>query len=648
MTTPLWTPPEERVAASRMRAFMRFVNERQGVGLQDYNALYRWSVDRIPDFWASVWDFVGVKSSTGYDQVVDDPGKMPGASWFSGARLNYAENLLRFRDDEVAIIFKSEDRPPVRITYCELARRVADLAGAMRDSGIGIGDRVAAVMPTLPETVVAMLAAASLGALWSSCAPDFGARGIIDRLSQIEPKMLFVADGHFFEGIAIDSLEATSVIAGRLPSVEKVIVTPYIDPDPDLTGIPNAALLYDFAPPGSRPEIFFEQLPATHPILIMFTSGTTGPPKCLVQGAAGILLQHLKEQVIHFDITREDTFTFITSCGWMSWNWLVGVLATGATLVFYDGSPYYPHPGALMELTQDLGITMLGVSARYFETIMERGLRPGADYDLSGVRTILSSGSALSPECFEYVYCEVKGDVWLIDMAGGTEVNGNFVLGNPLDPVYAGEIQCRGLGMKVEVFDDEGKPCVDAKGDLVCLASAPPMPEYLWDDPDFSRYSSSYFDRWPGVWRQGDLVRLTERGSVVMYGRSDTAIRRGDLCIGTAEIYPAVEHMAEIDNSLVIEQSHSRIVLFVQLAPGIVLDEGLEQRIRESVAERVSPLVVPEVILAVPDIPYTLNMKKVESAVTDVIEGRPVLNRDSLKNPEALDQFSELHEMLKD
>lgn len=651
MAAPLWSPSKERVEATNMYRFMTFLNEKHDQEFGDYDSLYRWSIDNLPDFWASVWEFVGIKASSGYEQVVDDPAKMPGAEWFAGARLNFAENLLRFNDDSVAIIFKSEGRKAVKMTYGELNSEVARVAAALREAGVTQGNRVAGLMPPLPQTVIAMLASASIGAVWSSSSPSFGVRGILDRFSQIEPKVLFAADGYFNEGRKYDSLEEVALIIEQLPSIEKVVLTPYTEPEPAIGDLRDAVLFDEFKSHEDNPAIEFEQLPFMHPIYIMFTSGTTGPPKCLVQSVGGILLQHMMEAVLHIDLKREDTILYVTSCGWMSWNWLASTLAEGATLVFYDGSSFYPHPGALFELAQDEGITMFGTSARYIESVMEMGLKPGKEYDLSSVRTVLSSGSALSDEGYEFVYGKIKDDVHLVNMSGGTEINGNFVVCNPMGPVYTGEIQCRTLGMKVEVFDDDGKPCINKKGELVCLEAAPSMPIYFWDDPDGEKYRAAYFDRWPGVWRQGDYILINERGGVVMYGRSDTTINHDGVRIGTAEIYPVVEHLEEIDNSLIIEQSReddSRLVLFVQLAPGHELTEDLEKRIADRLKEEVSPVVVPAKIIAVPDIPYTLNMKKVELAVKRIVEGLPVLNKDSLRNPESLDYFANLKDLEDD
>lgn len=651
MANLLWSPSEERIRASNMYRFMTFVNERYGLDLEDYESLHRWSVDNIAECWASIWDFVGVKASKGYEQVVDDPAKMPGAKWFSGARLNFAENLLRFRDDSIAIIFKGEGQDVVKLTYAELWDEVAGVAMALRDAGVREGDRVAGFMPTLPQTVTAMLAATSLGAVWSSCSPDFGTKGVLDRFGQIKPRVLFVADGYFFKGKKLDSLERVASIIEELPFIEKVVVSPYTEEEPDISGLRDAVHYEDFKSAGEKPDIEFEQLPFMHPLYIMFTSGTTGLPKCMVQSAGGILLHHLKELIMHTDLKREDTIFYFTTCGWMMWNWLVSSLAVGARLVFYDGFPFHPHPGALWEMVQDEEISIFGTSAGYIAALMNQGVKPGSEYDLKQLRAILSTGSPLSTEGFEFVYREIKDDLQLASISGGSDINGCFALGNPMGPVYAGELQCRGIGMKVEAFDEDGRPCRNKQGELVCLAPAPSMPIYFWDDPDDKKYLAAYFDVYPGVWRHGDYILINERGGVVIYGRSDATLNPGGVRIGTAEIYRVVENIEEIQDSLVVGQSWKtdvRVILFVQLAPGHELTGDLEKKIRDDLRKNASPRHVPAKIIAVPEILYTLNMKKVELAVKKVIEGQPVLNKDALKNPEALDYYANLKELQED
>ncbi len=651
MAKLLWEPSEERARSTNMHRFISFINERYGQNIGDYDALYKWSIDNIPDFWAAMWDFADIKASRACDEVVDDLTKMPGTKWFSGARLNFAENLLRYRDDEVALIYKGEDHDPVKMTYAELYDEVARMARALKEAGVKVGDRVAGFMPNMSQTVVAMLAATSLGATWSSCSPDFGIKGVLDRFSQIKPKILFVANGYFFKGKSLDSLERVAQIIEDLPSVEKIVVVPFTEEEPDISGLPNAVHYGDFKSSEDDLEIEFEQLPFEHPLYIMYSSGTTGLPKCMVQSAGGILIHHLKELILHTDLSREDTIFYFTTCGWMMWNWLVSGLAVGATLVLYDGNPLYPDAGALWKLAQDEGFTVFGTSAGYIAAIMNAGLKPGKEYDLSALKTVCSTGSALSEEGFEYIYREVKPDVQLASISGGTDINGCFALGNPIGPVYSGELQCRGLAMKVESFDEKGNSVINQNGELVCTAPAPSMPIYFWDDPDGKKYHAAYFDVYPGVWRHGDFILINERGGVIISGRSDATLNPGGVRIGTAEIYRPVENMEEIEDSIVVGQSWNgdvRVVLFVKMAPGHELTDELMDKIKQTIRTNASPRHVPKKIIAVPDIPYTLNMKKVELAVKKVIEGQPILNKDALKNPEVLGHYEDIEELRVD
>ena len=648
MAKILWKPSPERVKNSNMYRFMCSVNERYNKDLKDYDGLYQWSIDNVPDFWESMWDFVQIKASRSYDQVIDDTSKMPGARWFSGARLNFAENLLSNRDDSTALIFKGEDHDALKMTYAELYDEVARVAEALRGIGVKPGERVAGFMPNMPQTVIAMLAATSIGAVWSSCSPDFGIKGVLDRFGQIKPKVLFVADGYFFKGESLDSLDRVASIIKDLPSIEKVVVVPYTREEPDISGLRDAVHYEGFKSAEENPEIKFEQFPFDHPLYVMFTSGTTGLPKCMVQGAGGILIHHLKELVLHTDLKREDTIFYFTTCGWMMWNWLVSSLAVGARVVLYDGNPLYPNPGALWKMAQDEKITMFGTSAGYIEAVMNEDVKPGKEYDLSPLKTICSTGSPLSEEGFEYIYREVKQDVQLSSISGGSDINGCFALGNPMGPVYSGELQCRGLAMKVEAYDDNGKPVINRKGELVCTAPSPSMPIYFWDDPDNKKYIAAYFDVYPGVWRHGDYILINERGGVIIYGRSDATLNPGGVRIGTAEIYRPVQNMMEVEDSIVVGQSWKndvRVILFVKMAPGYELTEELKERIRKAIRANASPRHVPAKIIAVPDIPYTLNMKKVELSVKKVIEGQVVENRDALKNPEALDYYVGLKEL---
>jgi acetoacetyl-CoA synthetase len=651
MAKQLWQPTEDQIKQSNMYRYMQFVNRQYGRSFETYHDLYRWSVEAIPDFWASIWEFMEIRAAQPYERVVDDAHKMPGAQWFEGARLNFAENLLRYRDDRTALIFKGEDRPAARLSYAELYEEVARMAGALREAGVNAGDRVVGFMPNMPQAIIAMLAAVSLGATWSSCSPDFGIKGVLDRFGQIQPKVLVTANGYYFKGKAIDSLGRIADILTRLPSIEKVVVVPYTAERPDIGALPNAVRWDDFTAPHAKADLTFEQLPFMHPLYIMYSSGTTGLPKCMVQSAGGILLHQMKELVLHTDLTRDDTLFYFTTCGWMMWNWLTCALSTGATLVLFDGNPFHPHPGALWELAQEVGITVFGTSAGYLAALQAAGVKPGETYDLSRLRAVLSTGSPLSIEGFEFVYDHVKKDLQLASISGGTDLNGCFALGNPMGPVYAGELQCRGLGMKVEAFDETGQPVIGQQGELVCTAAFPSMPIYFWNDPDMKKYHEAYFDMYPGIWRHGDYIVVTERGGVVMYGRSDATLNPGGVRIGTAEIYRQMDAIEEIADCVVVGQNWKndvRVVLFVQMAPGNELTDELKNRIRATIRANSSPRHVPAKIMAIPDVPYTLNMKKVELAVRKVIHGEVVTNKDALRNPEALDYYADLPELQVD
>ncbi len=634
-----------------MYRFMGLVNEKYAKNFSEYTPLHEWSIENIPAFWETLWEFAEIKASRPYDQIVDDLTKMPGAKWFSGARLNFAENLLRYRDEQVALIFKGEARDSVKMTYAELYDEVARVAKSLHEAGVGVGDRVVGFMPNMPQAIIAMLAAASIGAAWSSCSPDFGIKGVLDRFGQIKPKVLFTANGYFFKGNKIDSLERIASILKELPSIEKVVVVPYTEPEPDISKVPNAIYYRDFRSVQENLEIEFEQLPFEHPLYIMYSSGTTGLPKCMVQSAGGILIHHIKELQLHSDLKREDTIFYFTTCGWMMWNWLTSALTQGATLVLYDGNPFHPDPGALWQMAQDERITIFGTSAGYLAALQNAGFKPRKSYDLSALRAVLSTGSPLSIESFEFVYNEIKSDLQLSSIAGGTDLNGCFALGNPMGPVYAGELQCRGLGMHVHAFDDNGNPTIDQEGELVCTAPFPSMPIYFWDDPESKKYHSAYFDVYPNVWRHGDYIVVTERGGIVMSGRSDTTLNPGGVRIGTAEIYRQVEQLEEIEDSVVVGQNWKndvRVVLFVKMAQGFEINEEIIANIKTTIRNNASPRHVPAKIITVPDVPYTLNMKKVELAVKKIIEGKPVLNKDALSNPQALDYYAKIKELQKD
>ena len=651
MAKLLWEPTEEQIKRSNMYRFMTYINKTYNQDFTEYAPLYEWSIENIADFWEAFWDFADIIHSKPYDEIIDDVTKMPGANWFPGAKLNFAENLLRHRDDRVALIFKGEDRPSVRMTYAQLYDEVARLAKSLKELKIQPGDRVVGFMPNMPESIIAMLAATSMGATWSSCSPDFGIKGVLDRFGQIKPRVLFTANGYSFKGKKLDSLDRIADILKELPSIEKVVVVPYTEPKADISAIPNAAHYHDFRSTESGLEIEFEQLPFGHPLYIMYSSGTTGLPKCMVQSAGGILVHQLKEHILHTNLQREDTIFYFTTCGWMMWNWLTCALGVGATLVLFDGNPFHPHPGALWEMAQDEEITVFGTSAGYIAALMNAGVKPGKTYDLTPLRAVLSTGSPLSIEGFEFVYEEVKTDLQLASISGGTDLNGCFALGNPMHPVYAGELQCRGLAMDVKAFDELGNELIDEQGELVCCKPFPSMPIYFWDDPDGKKYHSAYFDVFPNIWRHGDFVTVTRRGGVVMLGRSDATLNPGGVRIGTAEIYRQLEQMPEIADSVVVGQDWKndvRVILFVKLAEGVELTDDLKDKIRQTIRVNASPRHVPAKILSVPDVPYTLNMKKVELAVKKVIQGQEVLNKDALSNPEALDYYAYIKELQQD
>jgi acetoacetyl-CoA synthetase len=647
MSKVLWEPNETQITDANMTAFMKLVNERFDLGIESYGELHQWSIENIADFWATMWDYGGIVSSRDYDEVVDDAGKMPGAHWFSGARLNFAENHLRFRDDRIAIIFKGEERVQREITYAQLYDQVAKLAKSLREMGVKKDDRIAGFMPNMPETIIAMLATTSIGAIWSSCSPDFGIQGVLDRFGQIKPKVLFTADGYFYKNREFDSLEKISGILSHLDSIEKIVVVPYTNDTPEIGGIPNSIMYDDFVSQESGLEIEFEQLPFEHPVYIMYSSGTTGVPKCIVHGAGGTLIQHLKELTLHTDLRREDNIFYFTTCGWMMWNWLVGSLAVGATLILFDGNPFYPDPKALFTMAKELEMTVFGTSAKYLASVEGAGVRIEED-ELPSLRAILSTGSPLSVESFEYVYRDIKKDLVLSSIAGGTDIISCFVLGNPIGPVVAGEIQCKGLGMKVESLDDDGQPVFDQQAELVCSAPFPSMPVYFWNDENDAKYRAAYFERYPGVWHHGDYILITKQGGVIMYGRSDATLNPGGVRIGTAEIYRVVEKLNDIEDSIVVGQDWEddvRVILFVKLKDGAELTDDLIATIRKTIRENTTPRHVPAIVLPVNDIPYTINGKKVELAVRKMVHGQVVKNRDALANPQSLELYRDLEEL---
>jgi acetoacetyl-CoA synthetase len=646
MRTPLWIPSDERKRDANITRFMDVVNARYKLDLASYADLHDWSVNNIPDFWLTVWDFAEIKASQRSDSVVTDLSAFPGAKWFPNARLNFAENLLRYRDDQLAFIFKGETQTSKRMTYAELYDSVARLAHSLKESGVGVGDRVVGYMPNLIETAVAMLAATSLGATWSSCATDIGASAAIERLGQVEPKVMITADGYFYKGKTFDTLTHAAEVVRGIPSLQKVVVISYVQERADISQIPNAVHYDDFLSKEKNLEIKFEQLPFDHPLYIMFSSGTTGKPKCLVQGAGGVLINHLKELILHTDLKRSDRIFYITSCSWMMWNWLLSSLAVGATILLYDGNPNYPDAGAMWKLIQDEQVTIFGCSASYLHFLKKEGVSPKKDYDLSSLREISQTGSPLSADGFEYVYSDIKSDLHFNSIAGGTDINGCFAAGSPIVPVYAGELQSAALGMKVKSYDENGKPIYDEQGELVCEAPAPSMPIYFWNDLDSSKYHKAYFDVYPNVWRHGDYILIHgDTGGITFYGRSDAVLKPSGVRIGTAEIYAQMENLPEIADSLAVGQNYhddQRVILFVKLAAGYSLTDELKDKILKTLRENASPRHVPALILETSDIPYTLNMKKVESAVTNIINGRTVSNKDALINPGSLEFYEKI------
>ncbi len=645
---PIWTPPPQQVHGSQMMRFLESVRAQHAPWIRDYADLYHWSIDRPETFWPEVWRFCGVIASKPWADVLVHSDRMPGARWFGGARLNFAENLLRFRDRHPALIFRREDGQRSELNYQDLHAAVARMTVFFEESGVGVGDRVAGILPNRPEAVVAMLATTGLGAVWSSCSPDFGEAGILDRFGQIEPRLVFVTDGYRFKGKAHRTLDRMRNVVEALPSVEQVVVVGGLEPTPDLAGLPGAVAYHDIVSGGSAPDPQWRQLPFDHPLYILYSSGTTGRPKCIVHGAGGTLLQHLKELVLHTDLRRDDRLFYFTTCGWMMWNWLVSGLAVGATLVLYDGAPMYPGPTALFDLAEQESISVFGTSAKYLASVDKTGVAPARSHQLGALRAILSTGSPLGPESFDYVYRDIKADLQLASISGGTDIISCFALGNPLLPVYRGQLQSRGLGMRVEVYSDTGQPLQGTKGELVCTAPFPSMPIGFWNDPGDRKYRAAYFERFPGVWAHGDWAELTAQDGLIIHGRSDAVLNPGGVRIGTAEIYRQVERLTEVLESVAVGQEWQgdvRIVLFVVLREGLELDEELCARIRTTIRDNTSPRHVPAKIIQITDIPRTRSGKLTELAIRDVIHARPVKNLEALANPEALEQFRGLTEL---
>lgn len=640
----MYQPSVEQIERSQMFEFKEYINGRHGINLENYQDLHGWSVNQIPDFWEAVWSYFDIIHSESYTQIVDDVSKMPGAKWFNGARLNFAENLLRHRDDKIALIFKGEGQPTRKLTYCELYLAVAKTAQALKNVGVQKGDCIAGFIPNMPESIIAMLATTSIGAIWSSSSPDFGINGVLDRFSQIKPKVLFAANGYFYNGKSHDSLEKLQGILQDLPTVEKVVVIPYSEIDPNISSINNSILYSDFTA-NEAEKIEFKQLPFDQPLYIMYSSGTTGLPKSIVHGAGGTLLQHIKELRLHCDISEQDNVFYFTTCGWMMWNWLVSNLAIGATLTLYDGAPFYPDSNAMWDMADELGITVFGTSAKFIAASEAAGNNPISTNDLSSVRLILSTGSPLMEENFDYIYRNVKKNVHLASVSGGTDIISCFAGGSPTLPVYRGELQCCGLAMDVDSFDYQGKSRRNEKGELVCKKAFPSMPIYFWNDPDGQKYHNAYFDQYDGIWYHGDYIEINDHGGVTIYGRSDATLNPGGVRIGTAEIYRVIEQIPEIADSLVVgvqSEGDELVALFLIMNEDEILNDILVNQIKSSIRKNCTPRHVPSIVKSVEDIPYTISGKKVELAVKKVLHGEEVTNKDALANPEALDCFKDI------
>lgn len=636
--TRLWQPTAEQIQSARMTDFLQQVNQQFEQSLANYHDLHTWSVQHSDQFWRYIWDYFDVIGNPG-STIVEHPERIPGAQWFPQARLNFAENLLRHRDDKVALIFRGEDGTRQQLTYAELYQSVAALAAAMRAQGVTQGDRVAAMMPNSIETIVAMLATTSIGAIWSSCSPDFGVQGVLDRFGQIEPKVFITVDGYFYNGKKLSIADKVAAIRAELPSVTQTIRVDFAHLDlPVETGMSRWQDFLDT----TATSVEFTPMGFNDPLYIMFSSGTTGVPKCIVHGIGGTLLQHLKEHGLHTDLNREDVFFYFTTCGWMMWNWLVSGLASGATLLLFDGSPFYPQPSVLWDIAEEEHISIFGTSAKYLSALEKADYKPSEHHSLEALRAILTTGSVLTPESFDYVYREIKSAVCLSSISGGTDIVSCFALGCPILPVYRGELQCVGLGLDVQVFNDAGQPVTGEKGELVCRNSFPNMPIGFWADHDGSKYFNAYFARFDNIWAHGDYAEITEHDGVIIYGRSDAVLNPGGVRIGTAEIYRQVEKVEAVLESIAIGQrwqDDERVVLFVRLRDGIQLDDSLRQEIKTVIRQHATPRHVPAVIAQVDDIPRTISGKIVELAVRQVVHGETVKNTDALANPQALEQF---------
>jgi acetoacetyl-CoA synthetase len=649
MSEVLWQPSAERIGKTRMDAFRRFSNQRYNLALADYPALHQWSIDQREDFWQAIVDFFEIRFHQPPSTVLREGPQMPSAEWFPGATLNFAEHLLRRRDDATAVIAIAENGQRESLSYRELAEHVAGLQKSLTAAGVGLGDRVAACMPNTWQTLAGMLATTSLGAIWSCSSPDFGTHGVVDRFGQIEPKVLITCAGYRYAGKEIDQTTKVNEILEHLPSLQQLIIVPYARPQArvdDYKTQANVALWDSFYRPGGEPE--FVPVPFAHPLYILYSSGTTGVPKCIIHSVGGVLLQHVKEHGLHVDLGPDDRLFYYTTCGWMMWNWLVSALAVGSSVVLYDGSPFHPGPQRLIDLIDSEAISVFGTSPKYLATLESNEIQPRLSHDLGSLKALLSTGSALSPQSYEYVYREIKSDLCLSSMSGGTDIISCFLAGNPVLPVRRGEMQCKGLGMAVEVWNEAGQPVIGEKGELVCTRHFPAMPIGLWNDPQQEKLRASYFSQFPGVWAQGDYAEQRPNGSWLIHGRSDAVLNPGGVRIGTAEIYRQVEKVHQVLDSVAIGQQWQddvRVVLFVRLRDGVTLDEKLEQEIRQVIRANTTPRHVPAKIVAVTDIPRTISGKVVELAVRNVVHGQPVKNTDALANPEALEQFRDRPEL---
>ena len=645
---PLWKPTPEHIENTNMYRFYETIKENFSLAISNYEEFHQWSIDHPEDFWSAVWSYTSIKASIPWHEVLSSAQQFPGSTWFKGARLNFAENLLRNRSDTIAIIERLENGERSTLSFNQLFDKVEQCAAAMRGLGIEPGDRIAGFMPNISQAVIAMLATSSIGAIWSSCSPDFGINGVLDRFGQITPKLLFGCDGYYYNGKTIDSVPILQKICGKITSIEKLVIVPVINKHKSSPNQKLTETFDDFLVSHNTPKLTFEQLPFDHPLFIMYSSGTTGVPKCIVHGAGGTLIQHLKEHQLHVNLKPGDRMLFYTTCGWMMWNWLVTALASEVSLILFDGSPFYPKPESLFDIAEEEKINVLGVSAKYISAIEKANVRPIKTHNLDHLNTILSTGSPLSHESFKFTYREIKTDLCLSSISGGTDILSCFVLGNPCLPVWEGEIQCRGLGMAVEIWDDKGDSIIANKGELVCIKPFPSAPLYFWDDLDNEKYLSSYFKAFPGIWAQGDYGEITENNGIIIHGRSDTVLNPGGVRIGTAEIYRQIEKISSIIDCVCVGQTWQndvRVILFIVLRKGCLLDTELENIIRQTIRQEATPRHVPTKIIAVTDIPRTISGKIAELAVRKIVHNESVKNTDALINPEALANFKNISEL---